>query len=1088
MRQSYLLLLAFLCLAIKPLHAQVDITGTTYTQDFDGLLSTGTVNPWTDNSTITGWYTNRTTYRAGTGSDNAGGLYSYGASASAERALGSVGSGSAALVYYGVRLKNNTAQSISSIQVKYRGEQWRNGGNTATQSLSFAWLSGATVTNIGGTGYTVVPQLAFTSPVTGASAATLVGNDSPNFTNIDFTITGLSVASGQEIMLRWEDINDGGNDHGLSIDDLELTFTYAADTDPPTVTRLTPLNNSVGVAQSGLFTIAFTENVNAGTGNVYVKLAADNSTVQTIAAGTATITGNEASFNVTGLQPLTDYYVEVDNGAFEDLAGNDFAGIANTTTWKFQTQGPGGSYSWNFNTCANPNLDGGFTQYSYETGNAQDSIWQCSDFGRGSGKALQMNAGTTGLVNQDWLISPALDLTAYNVPLLRFYTRTRFEGPGLQLKISTNYTGAGDPAAATWTNLVGKFPNENSDVWTLSDSINLSAYKQTGVYLAWVYTSTLLEGPRWSLEDVQVFNAATAAAPYTKVFNYYKNLGIASAGSSSAWRKIIYDAADITTNLTIAAPASFEVSVDGVTGSSAIVLTPAQANGAGKEFYTRLAPATDNADFSGVISFEATGLSRTYPVFGSSQTGTNTLDIICWNIEWFGGSQGPVNNDLQQTNVQQALQNLGADVYALEEVVDTLRLKTVVDNLPGYAYKVSYYSSLAADATSPNYATGQKLALVYKTSVLSNVTARGLMQSSASASSNWASGRFPLLVNADATINGITRNINFVVLHGKSGDALSDYNSRKAGADELKDTLDAQFSNANIILLGDYNDDLDISISAPAGGGPVTSYTTIISDSTDADSYKSLSLPLSNAGLRSTKANSDVIDHIVVSNELQAVFVPGSVQLRKDMEDAIADYAMTTSDHYPVIARFDFSATLPVKLSGFTAVRKNDQIALNWKTTQEDNSQEFIVERSADGVHFTPMGKVKAAGNTSVTTHYTFTDAHPLQGNNFYRLNQVDLDGRSEWSAIVKVVMGKGFSFSFGPNPATNTLTINVYNNSEPLTIQLTDLNGRLLRQRYLPASASQTTGFRVSNLAKGVYLLKITGNGVLKTEKIIVK
>lgn len=1087
MKQNYSLIVALLCLAVNPLQAQVDITGTTYTQTFDALANTGTANAWTDNTTITGWYSNRTTYRAGTGSDNAGGLYSYGASASTERAVGSVGSGSATVVYYGVRLKNNTLQSISSIRVQYRGEQWRNGGNASAQPLSFAWLSGATVTNISGSGYTAVPQLTFTTPVTGTTATALVGNDAPNFIDLDYTITGLSVASGQEIMLRWEDINDGGNDHGVAIDDLQLTFTYAADTDPPTVTRLTPLNNSVGVAQSGLYSLTFSENVAVGAGNIYVKLAADNSTIQTIAAATASITNNEASFNVTGLQPLTDYYIQVDNGAFEDLAGNDFAGIASTTTWTFQTQSPAGSYSWNFNTCANPSLDGGFTQYSYETGNAADSIWQCSEFGRGSGKALQVNAGLTGLANQDWLISPALDLTAYNIPLLRFYTRTRFEGPGLQLKVSTNYTGSGDPAAATWTSLAGKFPNENSDAWTLSDSINLSAYKQAGVYIAWVYTSTSLEGPRWSIDDVQLFNATAAAAPYAKVFNYYKNLGVASASSPSPWRTISYDAADITSNLTVTAPTGFEVSTDGVTGSSSLVLTPAQANGA-HTLYTRLAPPTDNNDFSGVITLEATGLSRTYPVFGSSQTGTNTLDIICWNVEWFGGSQGPTDNDLQQTNVQQALQNLGADVYALEEVVDTLRLKAVVDNMPGYAYKISYYSSLAADATSPNYATGQKLALVYKTSVLSNVTARGLMQSSATASSNWASGRFPFLVNADATINGVTRNINFLVLHGKSGDALSDYNARKAGADELKDTLDAQFSNADVIILGDYNDDLDISISAPAGGGPVTSYTTIVSDSTDADSYKSISLPLSAAGLRSTKANSDVIDHIIVSNELQAVFVPGSVQLRKDMEDAITDYAITTSDHYPVIARFNLSATLPVKLSGFTATRKNDQVVLNWKTTQENNSKEFIVERSADGAYFTAIGKVKAAGNTAITTRYAFTDVQPLQGNNFYRLNQVDLDGRAELSAIVKVVMGKSFTFSIGPNPVTSTLTINIQNNNQPLTIQLTDLNGRLLKQRNLPAAVSQTVDFKVNNLPQGIYLLKISGTDGIRTEKIMVK
>lgn len=1085
MKKSYLFILAFLCLALNSLRAQVSVTGATYTQNFDALAPSGTNNPWTNNTTITGWYSSRTTYNAGSGTSNSGSLYSFGTGTDTERALGSAASGSTATVYYGVRLKNNTTQSINSIRVKYRGEQWRNGGNASAQPLSFSWLSGATVTNITGFDYINVAPLTFTSPVTGTTAAALDGN--ANFTDLDFTITGLSVAAGQEIMLRWEDINDGGNDHGLAIDNIDLTFTYAADTDAPVITGLTPPNNSVGVALSELYTITFNENVVLGTGNLYVKRVDDNSTVRTLSIQTGSTNANKFDIGIAALQSLTDYYIQVDNGALEDLAGNDFAGITNTTTWRFQTQGPGGSFSYSFNTCANPSLDGGFTQYSYETGNALDSIWQCSDFGRGSGKALQMNAGLTALANQDWLISPALDLSAYNIPLLRFYSRTRFEGPGLQLKVSTNYSGTGDPALATWTNLAGKFPNENSDAWTLSDSINLSAYKQPGVYLAWVYTSTSLEGPRWSIDEVQIFNSAVAAAPYAKIFNYYKNLGIASTGSPSPWRAIPYEAADITDNLTVTAPTGFEVSADGITGSSSTILTPAQANGA-HLLYARLAPPANNADYSGVITLEATGLSRTYPVFGSSQTGTGTLDIICWNVEWFGGTQGPADNDLQQNNVQQVLQTLGADVYALEEVVDTLRLKSVVDNLPGYAYKVSYYTSSAPDPSSGNYATGQKLALVYKTSVLSNVTARGLMASSPTASSNWASGRVPFLVNADATINGTTRNISFLVLHGKSGDALSDYNARKAGTDELKDTLDAQFSSANVIILGDYNDDLDISISAPNGGGPVSSYTTLIGDSTDADSYKALSLPLSKAGLRSTKANSDVIDHVVVSNEMQSMFVAGSTQLRKDIEDVVTDYAITTSDHYPVIARFDLSALLPVRLTGFTAVRKNDQAELNWKTSQENNSKEFIVERSADGVHFTAIGKVKAAGNTVVTTRYSFTDAQPLQGNNYYRLNQVDLDSRSELSEIVKVVMGKNFSFSFGPNPVSQTITINIQNNSASVSIQLTDLNGRLLRQRSLPAAVSQTVDFRVNSLAKGMYLLKITGVDGIRTEKIIVK
>jgi len=76
-------------------NAQIAMSVGTYSQDFDSLANSGTANSWTDNSTLPGWYASKqiapnviTTYRADNGGNNAGPLYSYGASASANRALG----------------------------------------------------------------------------------------------------------------------------------------------------------------------------------------------------------------------------------------------------------------------------------------------------------------------------------------------------------------------------------------------------------------------------------------------------------------------------------------------------------------------------------------------------------------------------------------------------------------------------------------------------------------------------------------------------------------------------------------------------------------------------------------------------------------------------------------------------------------------------------------------------------------------------------------------------------------------------------------------------------------------------------------
>src|SRR6266508_2439848 len=100
--------------------------GTPLTENFYALASTGTGIVWTDNSTIPGWYSSRTTYNSGTGSSNTGALYSFGVAGInpvTERALGSVGSSGTGTVYWGVKLTNNTGATITSLDVSYIGEQ-----------------------------------------------------------------------------------------------------------------------------------------------------------------------------------------------------------------------------------------------------------------------------------------------------------------------------------------------------------------------------------------------------------------------------------------------------------------------------------------------------------------------------------------------------------------------------------------------------------------------------------------------------------------------------------------------------------------------------------------------------------------------------------------------------------------------------------------------------------------------------------------------------------------------------------------------------------------------------------------------------
>lgn len=307
----------------------------------------------------------------------------------------------------------------------------------------------------------------------------------------------------------------------------------------------------------------------------------------------------------------------------------------------------------------------------------------------------------------------------------------------------------------------------------------------------------------------------------------------------------------------------------------------------------------------------------------TAQSSANTLDVVSWNIEFFGApfASGPTDKDLQEVNVKKIMRWLDADLYGMLEVVDTMRFRRVVDSLGNneYGYFVAPFCSGNSTGTGASWTSGQKEAFVYRKSVFSNISVRGLMRTSSNANTNWAAGRFPYMFSATATINGISKNVNFIVIHGKSGSTVDDYNKRLGGAQELKDTLDAQFNTANVYIIGDYNDALNTSIYT---GASVSSYNPIIMDSTDADHYKSITLPLGAAGQTSMINFPNVIDNHVISNEVEQYYVPGSIKIMTDVTTIVPDYVTnhTTSDHYPVFSKYNLAGVV----TGLTNVSPNE--------------------------------------------------------------------------------------------------------------------------------------------------------------------
>jgi len=252
MRKVGLIILAgLLAPAIPAVAIPYTLSSSLVSQDFDSLSNTGSSNAWANDTTLAGWYamdalgaaTSNTfrdnnvawsavsNYIAGTGSGTTGSLYSFGSSGSTERALGSLGSNSAGDFAYALVLQNQTGFTLDTFSLTYDGEQWRNGNNTVAHVLEFDWAvlaAAPTLADLAGdnvAGYTAEPALNFTGPIAGGSATALDGNAAANrVTGITANVS-LNWANGDYLILRWWDNNDIGNDHGLSIDNVNFRAT-----------------------------------------------------------------------------------------------------------------------------------------------------------------------------------------------------------------------------------------------------------------------------------------------------------------------------------------------------------------------------------------------------------------------------------------------------------------------------------------------------------------------------------------------------------------------------------------------------------------------------------------------------------------------------------------------------------------------------------------------------------------------------------------------------------------------------------------------------------------------------------------------
>lgn len=164
-------------------------------------------------------------------------------------------------------------------------------------------------------------------------------------------------------------------------------------------------------------------------------------------------------------------------------------------------------------------------------------------------------------------------------------------------------------------------------------------------------------------------------------------------------------------------------------------------------------------------------------------------------------------------------------------------------------------------------------------------------------------------------------------------------------------------------------------------------------------------------------------------------------------------------------------ALLPVRITSFSGIRQNNQIVLNWTTTNEVNADRFVVERSSNGTLFTPLIHIAAMNRSSVVNQYTFSDKQPLAGTSYYRLKTVDKDGQFAYSTILPFNRTIKNTFSLIPNPVTSSITLSHAKTIKGASFRIYSTDGSLIRYVNI-AEGAQQTSVDAGNLLPGNYRL----------------
>ncbi|MCB0497097.1 MAG: lamin tail domain-containing protein [Cyclobacteriaceae bacterium] len=654
---------------------------------------------------------------------------------------------------------------------------------------------------------------------------------------------------------------------------------------------------------------------------------------------------------------------------------------------------------------------------------ASDKDWGCTTSGY-NGNAAKMAGFGSDVANDEWLITPSIDLSSATHATLTFYSWTKYTDaiyPPISAMVSTDYSGAGDPTSATWTALDPLWSSENSEIWTSSGDLDLNSYVGGSVYVAFHFTSTGTGGGEvadWAIDDILIEDRSSVPNPSVTVTSALTDFGSIDNGSVSASQSFTVEGTNLTADISIEASSNFEVSLDDVAFASSVSLTPTSGTVVSTTIFVRFAPDSGiNGATNGEITVSTESANNQTIAVSGTETGNAVIEGDLFFSQYIEGSGN--NKAIEIYN------GTGAAVDLSNYVVKQSHGGVGFDNDPvADVYTLPLSGTLAA-------------------------------------------GDVYVIYNADATDATIIAEGDLALTYADTGDGV------RVAAFTGDDAMGLFKDGILIDLIGDANNDPGTAWEV-AGIADATTNHTLVRKETIATGNIT---PLGSFGTSESDSEWIVLDQddmTGLGSHNVAVVEPGFTVDDTNFDGAFGtvNVGETSDASSYVVSGSDLTGDLTITIpAGFEASLTSDfsnQVG-NSTLPLSITPTGGTIDKVTVFVRFAPDAEGSFSGNLV----HTATGFDPVN---------LAVTGEGE------AALGLGDALKYGiavyPNPASNVLYVEIPGSFGKAEASLLSLNGEFIKINVLNDSKQvDLTGLR-----SGIYMLRITNNEAVVYQRISVK